>query len=346
MALGLAVATDLASALLDFHVRGPALSQTMQEKPLLKFLRAGQETFPGGKQYITEPVQGAYMSDTAGFFAGYSEDDQLSFAQASNLLRAQYVWKECHAGFIITHTELKKDGILVTDGENATSEHSQVELVRLTTVLKNRIADYMESWARSLNAMYWNDGTQDAKQVPGLTSLLLDDPTVGTVGGLSQVTYPWWRNRVKLDLVASGENQTISKFLRNEVIQLKRYGGKPTKMLCGAAWWDAISQEVEKKGYNTFTGFADKNNDIGMETISIKGIGTFEYDPTLDDKGRSKYCYVLDPRRVKLRPMEGEQNKTMEPARPYQYMVMLKSMTDTSGLEATQLNANAVYAIA
>ena len=347
-ALGLAVATDIASAALDYHVRGDALLQTQQKRPLLAFLEEGKETFPGGKQYITEPVQGAVMNDTAGFFAGYSQDDQLAFTQASNLLRAQVAWKECHAGFIITHTELKQDGITVTDGESKTSDHSDIALTRLTAILKNRLSDFSDSWARAKNTMLWADGTQDSKQIPGIKSLLLDDPTAAnqTIASLSTTTYAWWRNRAKLDLTFSAENQTLTKFLRNEIIQLTRYGGNPNKILCGSLFWDAIMQEVEKKGLYTMQGFASGKVDIGLRRIAIAGIGEFEYDPTLDNDGRSKFAYVFDSRRTKLMPMEGEENKTLEPARPYQYMVMLKSMTYTGGLVATQMNAQAVYALA
>lgn len=346
MSLGLAVATDIASAALDFHVRGDAHYQTKQARPLLAFLEQGKETFPGGKQYVTEPVQGAFMSDTAGFFVGYTEDAPLSFAQAANLLRAQVPWKECHAGFIITFTELKKDGISVVDGEQRTTDHSQVELTRLTAILKNRLNDFSESWARSVNNMLWADGSQDTSQIPGVKSLILDDPTAAaqTIASLSTTTYTWWRNRAKLDLAFSAENQTLSKFLRNEVIQLTRFGGRPNKALCGSAFWDALMQEVEKKGIYTQQGFKG-GTDIGINRISITGIGTFEYDPSLDSQGRSKYCYVFDSRRIRLRPMEMEEDKTLEPARPYQYMVLVKSMTYTGALEITQPNACAVYAI-
>lgn len=346
MALGLNVATDIASAALDYFVRGGALLQTQQDRPLLAFLNSGKKNFPGGKQYISEPVQGAVMNDTAGFFAGFTQDDTLSFTQASNLLRAQVAWKECHAGFIITHTELKQDGISVTDGEAATSQHSEVELTRLTGILENRMADYAESWARAKNNMLWRDGAQDAKQIPGVLSLLLEDPTTGTVAGLAQATYSWWHSRVNLALAPSPDDQTISKFFRNEVIQLARYGGKPNKALCGATFWDALMQEVSAKGTYTESGFADKGTDIGMNKISVKGIGMFEYDPTLDDLGLAKQCFVLDSRRLKLRPMEGEENKTLSPARPYQYMVLLKSMTDTGGLMVNQLNGMGRYGIA
>ncbi len=342
----LAIATDLASVALDFHVRGPALLQTMQERPLLRFLTSGKETFPGGKQYVTTPVQGTVMNDTAGFFAGYTQDDALTFTQSNGVLRPQYAWKEVHCGFVITQTELKQDGISVSDGEQATTENSGNQLTRLTAILKNRLADFSESYSRAMNDMLWRDGSQDSKQVPGIQALLGDAPATGTVGGLSQATYTWWRNRVKLDLVPSAENQTISKFFRNEVLQLSRYGGKPNKALCGSSFWDALMQEVETKGSYTQTGFANKTTDIGINTISVAGIGTFEYDPSLDSLGRAKYCYVIDSRRIKYQPMQGEENKTLKPARPYNYMVMLKSMTNTAALTASQLNACGVYAIA
>jgi hypothetical protein len=346
MAFGTSVATDIANAALDFHVRGKALLQTMQERPLLAWLNSGKKTFPGGKQYITEPVQGAVMYDTAGFFAGFSEDDALTFAQASNILRAQYPWKEMHAGFVITFTELKKDGIIVTDGETATSEN-EASLTRLTGLLENRLADFSESWARAMNEMLWKDGSQDSKQIPGIRSLILDDPTgATTVGSLSQTTYTWWRNRASLNLAASPELQTLTKFLRNETLQLSRYGGRPNKAFCGSDFWDALMSEVEKKGTYTQTGFADKDTDVAIQSISIKGIGRFEYDPTLDTLGESRACYVMDSRRIKLRPMAGGENQTLNPARPYQYMLMLKSMVYTGGLEATQLNACAKYKIA
>lgn len=342
--LGLAVANDLANGLLTFYVRGDALLQTIQERPLLAFFKSNKQDFPGGKDYVSSPVQGAFMSDTPGFFSGYNEDMQLAFAQAANLLRAQYIWRECHAGLIITWTELKKDGITVTDSAK-TSTHSQAALIQLADMFKNRLNDYGESWARALNNMFWNDGSQDALQVPGILSLLPDVANTGTTGGLSRDTYVWWRHRSVTNIVTSEANQTLSKTLRRELIQLRRFGGRPGKAFVGADFLDALFIEVQSKGVYTQEGFT-KDNDMGMDTIKMKGLGTFTYDPTLDSLGRSKYCYILDGRRLKVRPMQGEENKVCMPERPYNYMVFLKSMTWTGALECTQLNAQGVYSVA
>ncbi len=310
---------------------------------MLRFLTAGQKTFGGGNAYVSDAVQGAFMSDTAGFFTGYSEDTSVSFAQAANLLRAEYLWYEVHAGLIITWTELKKDGIHITDNQKK-SEAGDTALFRLTSLLENRMEDYGESWARSMNTMLWADGTQDSLQVPGLTALIVPDNTGKTTGGLARNTYTWWRNRTQTDIVASAENQTLTRALRTQVRQLRRFGGKPNKQLAGSRFLEQLEIEVQAKGIYTQSGFT-KTTDVAMEGISMMGVGTFEYDPTLDDRGLSHVCLFLDSRRVKLRPMEGEDGKVLTPERPYQYMVFLKSMTWTGALQATQLNCHGYFSV-
>ena len=345
--LGLTVANDIASAALIFYVRGRTLSQTTQDKPLLKWLKDNPKTFPSGNNQISEPIQGAYMADTPGFLQGYTQDDAINFAQASNILRAVFTWKEVVASLIITWTELKQDGITIMDDSKGgrTSEHSDVALTRITGLLENRLDDYGESYSRANNLMLWQDGTQDAKQVPGVLSLITDVNT-GSTGGLSRVTYPWWQNRINLALAPSQQNSTVIQFFNSEIIQLKRYGGKPNKALCGSAFLDGLRSELIAKGYFTQTGFQNERaTELGVGGLHISGLGKFEYDPTLDQLGKSKRCYVLDSRRLKLRPMEMEDNKILTPERPYQYMVFLKSMTWTGALEVTQLNACGVYSL-
>lgn len=344
MALGTSVAGDLASALLTFYVRGDTLSQTMQDKPLLRVLTAKAETFPGGKDAVSTGVQGAYMSDTAGFFQGYSEDDELLFKQGANILRAQYDWKEHHAGLIITWSELKKDGVIVT-GDNQTTENSKRELFVLTKVLKNRIDDFGESWARSKQTVLWRDGTQAAKVVAGITSLLLTSTNeTATTGGLSRATYSWWRNLTALDIAPSAQTQTLTKTIRRQMRQLRKRGGRPNVALAGEEFLNSLELEIEAKGDYTNSGFT-KKTDVSMGDISYRGI-TFEYDPSLDDLGKSKFCYVFDDRRIRLRPMEGASNVMENPNRPYNYAVFTRSMMTTCALEATQLNACEVFSVA
>lgn len=350
--------TDAAKALLDYHLRSKAFAQTIQDKPLLQWLRANQETFPGGGSgaynttgKITTPVQGAYMSDTAGFVQGIGENEELSFAGSANLLRAEYTWYEVHMGLVISATTLKRDGVSINDDGNETTNHSKQELFQLTSVLKNRIGDFTESSMRGMNSMLWADGSTDAQHVPGITALFgpAADPAVGTTGGLDRATYTWWRHRALVGanvIAASPTNQTLTKALRSEARQLRRYGGKVNKIFAGSEFIEALESEVFEKGVYTQEGFTNQGKtDIGMASIRMMGVGVFEYDPTMDDIGLEKHAYFLDGRRIKLRPMEGEDMRTVKPTRPYNYMVFLQSLFWTGALEATQLNAIGVYQV-
>src|SRR3546814_20281278 len=90
---------------------------------------------------------------------------------------------------------------------------------------------------------------------------------------------------------------TLTKKLRSEVRQLRRYGGRPTLVLCGSAAIERLEAEIHEKGVYTQTGFINKGaTDIGMADISMRGVGTFVYDPTLDALGREDFIRSDDRR--------------------------------------------------
>ncbi|HEY5960954.1 MAG TPA: phage major capsid protein [Polyangiaceae bacterium] len=349
MALSYTEAADIAKHLIYFYVKTGALSQTTQDKPLMRELRKGQKTFPGGWKKISTPVQGAFMVDNvSGFFAGYSQLDTLTFGQAINALRAEETWYEIHAGLEISGTEMKADGISLVDDRGGTREHASAAEVRITTsMFKNRIEDFGESWARAFQKMLWSDGSTDAKAPAGIRSILTDTPAVGTTHGISRATYSWWRHRALVGASAitpSAAGQTLTKALRSEVRQLRRYGGKPSLLLAGSTFIEALELEVHEKGVYTQEGFANEGKtDIGMAKISMRGVGTFEYDPTMDDIGWAKRCIIVDPRRLKLWVMDGEDTKTVHPTRPYDANVYLESLFWTGGVMANQLNCHGLY---
>ena len=345
MPLGFVVASDIASAVLIHYVRGKTLSQSTQDKPLLRKLKGKQKFFAAGNLQISEPVQFSYMSDSPGFFVGYSEDDVINFYQAQNILRAVYPWRETSAGIGFTWSEMKKGGVTISNNSK-TSVHSQREAEILTELMSNRMDDFNESWMRSVNLMLWKDGTQDAKQVPGLTSLMTDNPGVGTTGGISRTTYPLWQNFVNLSIGVSPENQTLTRTLRSQMRYLRQFGGKPDTALCGSKFLEALELEIQEKGYYTQTGFRkDEAVDIGMNKVRMMGLGEFEWDPTLDSLGYANRCYVYDSRRLQLMPMQGEENKVLTPERPYNYMVFFRNITWTGGLVLRQNNCNAIFAV-
>lgn len=354
MAFTQAELDNILNAALPFYIKGPAFAQTIQEKPLLDKLLSKQKTFSGGNQKISLPVQGDY---TVGM-QGYTHNDTVSYTNPTNIKRVEYLWKELHAGITVTLTELKTDGISVVDSTTGakTEEHSGRDIHVLTGLLENKLADMGESWSRKFDSMLHKDGTQDAKEVPGIAALIANNPTTGTLGGIDRSTVTWWRNRSLVDntgvggsdarITPSASSQTLTKALRSEARQLRRYGKGDYILCAGSRFLEALDLEVAEKGQYTQDGFMKSGaTEIGMGVVSMRGIGDFMYDPTLDDLGKSTFCYFIDTKSIFLDVMTGEDRKIHTPARPFNQYVLYRAMTWTGGLCARQLNTSGVYQV-
>jgi len=340
---------NIANAALDFFVKGPALDQAAQARPLYDALRKTQKVFPGGKESIIGNVKGTRTTA----FSGYSGDDTVTYANPANMKQYNYPWKEMHAGISVTHTELKADGISVVSTNGAeTVQHDGREMTAITGLFEDKLDDMAQGSADSFNRTCWLDGSQDAKVFPGIQSIILPTATVatGTTGGIDRAANSWWRNRALTGtskITASASNQTLTKTLRSEVRQLTRYNGKPGLLLAGSSFLDALELEVSEKGTYTMEGFLKAGStDIGMADIRMRGVGAFQYDPTLDDLGFSKFCYFIDQRHLCLRPMDGEDMKPSSPERPADKYVLYRGLTWTGGMVADQLNCHGVYEVA
>jgi len=342
--------TNIANAALDFYFnKGDTFKQSIQAKPMVAVMEDGAKDFPGGKGDISLGVKGIYgAGGTNDALKGYTHDDAVGFYTPANIQRAHYPWREHHIGLTMTHTELKIDGISVVDtnGED-TRNHSRREMTVLVGLLDDKLEDLGEQYARSLNKLLWGEGTTDAKALAGIRSMIVNNPTTGTVGGIdrSVAGNSWWRNRFSLGIVSSPANGGVLwQLMQAENRQLRRYGGRPNKALCGQDFLAALEVEARANGYYTESGFT-KGVDGAIGSVTLGNL-VFEYDPTLDDLTLNKYCYIWDTRHIFLMKMENEWRKSHTPARPADKFVLYKSITSTGQLVARQLNSAGVYSIA
>jgi hypothetical protein len=351
--------TNIANASLDFYYnKGDTFKQSIQSKPLLRWAEGSAKSFPGGKGNISMGVKGDYgAGGTNDHVVGYTHNDSVNFYTPANIKRVNYPWREHHMGLTLTHTELKIDGISVTDemgNGSSTSNHSDRELTVLVNLLQDKLEDFGEMYARSMNALLWGDGVADAKALAGMRAIIVDVPTTGSLGGLAR-TNVWWRNRAATAAfgAAAGRGPVTSsptnggallQFMQAEYRQLIRYGGRPTKCLAGSDFIAAMEVEMRANGNYTMTGFTG-TQDGSMGQLKF-GNTTIEYDPTLDDLGLAKRAYWWDPRHIYLMKQEGEWDHRFTPARPYNQFVMYKSMTHTGQMVAQQVNSSLVVDIA
>lgn len=338
--------TNIANALIDYHYDTPKVrSQSLQDKPFLQKMRSKKKTFPGGKDNITLRAKGTYTTTLQGF----NSDDTVTYANPTNIKTATYPWKLVHSGINFTMDEMLKAGITITNSNNGKGEttHTNAEKVVLANLLTDKVEDMMEGTDRGMNEMLWKDGTQDAKEVPGLQSFILDDPTtVTTVAGIPQATETWWQNRAAVGQTlgdTTGDNQFMMNLLQNEERQLRRYGGRPDCRLAGSDMMERIELELKARGVYTQTGWANSGMiDGSIGEVGFKGT-TFVYDPTLDDLGKEKYLYVLDSRTIYPMFIEGQDGAKHAPSRPENKYVFYRAMTSALGLVCNQRNANGVY---
>lgn len=345
--------SNIATAHLDQYIKGPAMAQTLQDRPLYEAMRKAQKTFSGGKGEIKKNVKGVYSTTVAGF----THNDTVAYVNPANLKQVAYAWKEHHGGISLTLTELKHDGISVVDSLNSesTTEHSDREIHTITGLLADKLDDLGEGWARSFNTLLHGDGAGDAKAIAGIRFFLPDDPTTGTVGGLNRATVTYFRHRARTAAHATAttsangaidtSSASLALTLSREMRQLRRYGGRPNLLLAGSAFIESLEAELLANGSYTQAGWTStKNTDIGIADISWKG-NKIVYDPTMDDNSLSKRLYAIDTRHLFPYVMEGEDMKQHAPARPATQYVMYRGVTWTGMLFMDQANCHGVYDI-
>jgi hypothetical protein len=230
----------------------------------------------------------------------------------------------------------------------------------LANVLDEANADFTEQYAATMNDLIWGDGTSDTSALHGLRSFIHDIPTIGTVGGLSAVTYPRWRNfaftaafnaHASIDTDYGGDAITsaatsggvLLQQLQKLFRQLRRYGGKPDCFMAGSDFIDAMEVEIRANGNYSDTGFKG-TQDGAMGEMRFKGIPVI-YDPTLDDLGRAKFAYIWDSSDIKLTVLEGDWRRRRTPERPYDQFVFHQSMLCTGQMTARRRNSAAVVEI-
>lgn len=335
-----------ADAAIDYHMdRDQVFWQNEQSRPLLRDLTAAAKPFPGGKELLTERVVGEYASHIQGF----QFDDSVDYGNPGKLRTASYPWKLIHCGINVTHHELLTNGISVTDDQKGdTKKIAERDAIALADLFEYKMEDMQGGMAKDMDEMYWGDGTADPLLIPGIRSLITDDPTTGlVVGGIDQAANTWWRNYAALGTVSSTPgDQNLVQALQKGVRQMRRFGTPKHKAYAGADYMDAFERELRSKGNYTLEGWASKGSiDASVADIKFKGI-EIEYAPTLDDLGLGKRCYWIDTAKIRPRVVDGEDMKKHSPSRPANKYVLYRAMTYVGGLTARQRNTSGVFSVA
>ncbi len=234
-----------------------------------------------GGQLIEEPLEYAENST----FRSYSEMETLDTTRVDVFDAARFEWKQPSCGTIV-FSELEK--------ARASGDSAKIDLV-------SRKVDNAKNSAKAvLNRMMYSDGTGNgAKDCNGLALLVASDPTLGTVGGISRVTFTFWRNRQ-----TSGANSgTAFNELRGAMRIIYNNCSKGAASEHPTAF---ISHQTPFQGYEgtltTNERFTTKDSGDGgfkNEVLKFKGAKV-----TFDEDAPSGTGYALNDRNIFFRYLE------------------------------------------
>lgn len=335
---------NIFNSTIDFHANKPnVIRQDKQIRPLYDTITANKKVIPGGKDFITMRCK----AGVGGAPVGLTGDDTVSYNDGVAIKTGIFPWKFLHTGIKFGKHELAKNGITISANGDP-SDRSGSEMVQLANLIEERLEEMQEGLERGMNTMFWRDGTQDANEIPGITSFIVDVPTTAAaVAGIDPVANAWWQNRANVGF-AQGIDPSlllVTNLLQKEVRQLRRYGGDPDTGICGSAFLEWMEKELRSKGNFTLDGWSKPGSmDMATADIMFKGI-KFTYDPTLDDLGKSKYLYLLDSDTIQYNPLAGEEWQAHSPPRPEDKYVYFRGKTLMAGITCNQRNANGVYSI-
>lgn len=356
---------NINNSALDFYIeKGELEAQNIQDKPMMRAFDATAGTFSGGKENVSVGVK---TGQGGGSIVGYQGDDPVTYYNPTPAKRANFPWKEMFIGIGFTHSELKVDGITVNENgaDQSTSMKDGREQHALANILDEKYSAFNEDYAVSWDTLLHGDGSADTKSIAGIRSLILDDPALGSTGGINRTTNDWWRNRAAttaanaagtgfapISSAATGGGVLLT-FLQKERRQLLRYarGGAAPKHKCfaGSAFISAMEEELRANGNYSDSGFRSRATNDGSQATEEGvpfGRWNFVYDPTLDDLGLEKRAYIIDMSSIKISYMQGEKKKKSNPARPHDRFVMYQGITTTAVMWTKRLRTSGVYDIA
>lgn len=359
MALTADELSDINNMALETYLdKGTVFKQDVANKPMLAAFQDKAGQFPGGKDNVSFLVGSGYGGGT---LTGYSGDDQLAHYNPTGSVRFRMPWREHYLGMVVTMTELKSDGIDVVENGSSqrATEMSDREAQALANIFDEKNEKLGADYNFSLDRLVHGDGSTDVKALAGITAFLLENPFAGLTGGINRAANTWWRNDAmtaaaggaggftKITSASTGGGVLITA-MDTAARRRSKYatGQTNVRYFCGSAFIDAYKAEMRANGYYSQTGWQGQVPDGSMKDPNHAGL-PLEWDPTMDDLGKSKFCYAIDmgKRGLRLMYMDGQKYKKHNPARPYDRMVMYNGISMTGVMVARQLNTSGVYEI-
>jgi hypothetical protein len=222
----------------------------------------------------------------------YSGAETLDISPTETFTAAEFNYKQLAGNVTITGLE--------------EIQNSGKEAVH--NLLKSRIRNLEKSLQNTLATALYADGTGSSSKEIGGLQLLVADTNTNTVGGISGLTYDWWRNYVydfsaQTGTASIAGTGTIQHAMNLAWINTIRGSDKPDMITADANYYLFYLESLTPN--QRFTD--DKGAGVGFTNLVYQANVPVIYD----DQSPANHMYFLNTDYIFLRPAKGREFKPL-----------------------------------
>jgi len=253
--------------------------------------------YEDGGRHVTNPITLGRNPNVA----SYEYYDQLPVAQTNEFETIEYNWSRVAGSVIISDQEEDEN-----KGKTQIFKLMKAKMEVLEESIKEKFSDYL----------YAAGGGTDPV---GLPSLIPDDPTVGSLGGISRATETQWRTSA-YNFAGALDATNIEEAFDDVLLDLTLKSDKPDLILVGRNIWRLYRAAVrDKLVINLDTMPKGK----GMVDLGFSGMSHQNIPMLYDEDCPANKCYFINSKYLRVHILKHVNMKVKKLSSPWD--------TDASG---------------
>lgn len=225
----------------------------------------------------------------------YQYYDSLPVAQTDEFTTVEYTWSRVAGTVIISDQEEDENR-----GDTMIFKLMKAKMQVLEESIKEKFSEYL----------YAAGGGTDPL---GLASLIPDDPTTGTLGGLSRATEAQWRTS-SYDFAGTLNSTNIEEAYDDVLLDLTVKGEKPNIILVGRNQYRTYRAAVRDK---ITLPLSDLSNGKRMVDLGFTGVSHQNVPIVYDEDCPVDRAYFINDKYLRLHMLKGVNMKVKELTSPW-----------------------------
>ena len=224
----------------------------------------------------------------------YEYYDQLPVNQTNEFTTVRYRWSRIAGTVIISDQEEDEN-----KGELAIFKLMTKKMEVLEESIKEKFSDYLYGVGGGVDPL-------------GLAALIPDDPTTGTLGGVSRVTETQWRTS-SYDFAGGLNAANIEEAFDDIIMDLTLKTDKPDLILAGRNIYRLYRAAVRDKITLEITG----SNGKAMMDLGFDGVSHQKIPILYDEDCPVNKCYFINSKFLRLHILKGVNMKVKQLNSPW-----------------------------